>query len=435
MPFAKNHVRLTSGRSMIARMSKSSRILAILLFFCVPALAADWPTWLGPNRDGKSTETGLLKSWPEGGPKLIWNVKGLGEGYSSMAVVGNRIYTQGQEGDHQFVLALDTASGKQVWKTPTGKAFSSEQGGGPRGMPTVDGNRLYALASDGTLVCLDTQTGKRVWGFNYIEKFGSTLARWAFSESPLVDRDRLIIVPGGKGAGIVALNKATGDVIWQSQDDLAGYSSVLPLDFGGLHIYTVLTRSAAIGVDARDGSLLWRYEKVANRVANIATPIYADGYVFYSSQYDTGCALLKLADESGKVTATEVYFSRDMQNHYTTSIRVGDYLYGFSGNQPGVLVAMELKSGKVAWKDRSVKKGNCICAENLLYCQGETGTIGLVEPSPAGYKEISRFEFHPASEGGPFWAPSGHMWTVPAIANGRLYLRVQDDLYAYDIKR
>jgi outer membrane protein assembly factor BamB len=204
-----------------------------------------------------------------------------------------------------FVLALDTTSGKQVWKTPTGKAFGSDQGGGPRGMPTVDGKQLYALASDGTLACLDTETGRRLWGFNYIEKFGSTLPRWAFSESPLVDGDRLIINPGGRGAGIVALDKATGAVIWQSQDDLTGYSSVLPLDFGGLRIYTVLTRSAAIGVDAKDGSLLWRYEKVANRVANIATPVYADGDVFYSSDYDTGCLLLRLTAAGGKVTAAE----------------------------------------------------------------------------------------------------------------------------------
>jgi outer membrane protein assembly factor BamB len=352
-----------------------------------------------------------------------------------MAVVGNRIYTQGQEGDQQFVLALDTADGKQVWKTPTGKAFSSPQGGGPRAMPTVDGNRLYALASDGMLVCLETQTGKRVWGFNYGEKFGSTTPRWGFSESPLVDGDRVVINPGGKGAGMVALNKVTGDIIWQSQDDRPGYSSVLAFDFGGQRIYTVLTGSAAIGVDAKDGSLLWRYEKVVNRVANIATPVYADGYVFYSSDYDTGCALLKLTTEGGKVGATEEYFSRDMQNHYTTSIRVGDHLYGFSGNQPGILVAVEFKTGKVAWKDRSVNKGNCVCAENLLYCQGESGTIGLIAPSPAAYKEISRFTFQPAKEGGPFWAPSGSMWTVPAIANGRLYIRDQDNLYVYDIKR
>lgn len=402
---------------------------------CIPTLAADWANWLGPNRDGKTGETGLLKSWPDGGPKSIWKVKGLGEGYSTMAVVGNRIYTQGQEGDQEFVLALDAASGKQVWRTPIGKAYSSDQGGGPRGMTTTDGNRLFAVSADGALVALDTETGKRVWGFNYVEKFGSTIPRWGFAESPLVDGDRLIINPGGKGAGVVALNKTTGAVIWQAQDDMASYSSVVALDFGGHHIYTVLTSSAAIGVDAKDGSLLWRYEKVANRVANIATPLYRDGYVFYSSDYGTGCVLLKLSADGDKVTATEAYFNRDMQNHYTTSILVGDYLYGFSGNQPGILVAMEFKTGKVAWKDRSVDKGNCVFAEGLLYCQGESGKVGLIDPSPAGYKEISRFQFQPGVQNGPFWAPSGHMWTVPVIANGRLYLRDQDNLYAYDIKR
>jgi outer membrane protein assembly factor BamB len=191
-----------------------------------------------------------------------------------------------------------------------------------------------------------------------------------------------------------------------------------------------------MGVDAKDGSLLWRYEKVINRTANIATPVYADGYVFYSSDYNTGCALLKLTAEGGKVTATEAYFSPDMQNHYTTSIRIGDYLYGFSGNQPGVLTAMEFKTGKVAWKDRSVEKGNCILAENLLYCQGEGGKVGLIDPSPAGYKEISRFEIQRGGPGSqPPYAQGGNMWTVPVIANGRLYIRDLDNLYAYDIKR
>jgi outer membrane protein assembly factor BamB len=407
-------------------MTTLSRTLSIVLFLCIPALAADWTTWLGPNRDGKSVETGLLKSWPAGGPKAVWKTTGLGEGFSSMAVVGNRIYTQGQQGAQEFVLALDAATGKQVWKVPTGKAYSEDHGNGPRGIPQVDGNRLYAVSADGTLVCLENETGKRVWGFNYVEKFGSTTPRWAFAESPLIEGDRLIIAPGGKGAGIVALNKMTGAVIWQAQDDLANYSSVLPINFEGHHIYTVLTASAAIGVDAKDGSLLWRYPKAINRVANIATPVYADGHVFYSSNYGTGCALLKLAVEGGKVTATEVYFNKDMENHYTTSIKVGDYLYGFSGNQPGVLVAMEFKTGKVAWKDRSVEKGNCIFAEGLLYCQGENGKIGLIDPSPAGYKEISRFEI-----------PRGqyNTWTVPSIANGKLYLREQDNLYAFDIKR
>lgn len=409
-----------------------SRVSLALFLFSIPSLAADWATWLGPNRDGKSAETGLLTSWPDGGPRSVWKVTGLGEGYSSMAVVANRIYTQGQEGEQQFVIALDAATGGQVWKTLTGKAYTNYRGNGPRGMPQIDGDRLYAVGSDGTIVCLETETGNRVWGYNYIEKFGSMVPKWGFSEQPLVDGERLIINPGGKGAGIVALNKATGDVIWQSQNDLAGYSSVVAFDFGGLHIYTVLTSSAAIGVNAADGSLLWRFENVSNEIANVATPVYADGQVFYSSDYDAGCLLVQLNADGGTVKAAEVYASRGMQNHYSTSILIDDHLYGFSGNQPGFLVAMQFRTGEVIWRDRSVQKGNCIFAEELLYCQGESGQIGLIDPSPEAYKEVSRFEIQ---ESGNSWGPAGSLWTVPAIANGRLYLRDQDNLYAYYIRR
>ena len=403
----------------------------ILMFATVSA--ADWATWLGPNRDGKSLETGLLKSWPEGGPKVVWKAGGLGEGYSSMAVVGNRIYTQGQEGDAQFVIALDSSNGKQVWKTPFGRAFKSGQGSGPRGMPQVEGDRLYALGSDGSLACLDTVTGKKIWALSYVEKFGSTNPTWAFSESPLIDGDRLVINPGGKGAGMVALNKKTGSVIWQSQDDLANYSSVLPFTVGDVRIYTVLTASGAVAVNAKDGSLLWRYEKAGNgpRI-NVATPVYSDGHVFYSSGYGNGGGLMKLAADNGKVTATEVYFTRDMQNQYTTSIKVGDYLYGFSGNQPSFFVAMDFKTGKASWRERGAQKGNCIFADGLLYCQGEAGKVALIEPTPSAYKEISSFDMGRKNE--PMvWVPNGNMWAYPAIANGRLYIRDQETLSVFDI--
>jgi outer membrane protein assembly factor BamB len=350
-------------------------------------------------------------------------VQGLGEGYSSFAVVGNRLYTQGQKGDEEFVLALDVATGKSVWKTTTGRHFGNDRGNGPRGTPTVDGNRLYAVSGDGTLVCLETDTGKRVWSINFVTDFKGRAPHWGYSESPLVDGDNLIVTPGGPRASVVALNKANGAPIWKSQSDGAAYSSAIPFEAGSTHGMAILTASAAVGLNLKNGELLWRYPNVANRTANIATPVVRQDRVFVSSAYNTGGALLKLTPQGGSVDASEVYFSRDMQNHYTTSVLIGDYLYGFSA---GIFTAMEFLTGKVAWKDRSVGKGNCIYADQRLYCMSEGGVVGLIEPSPSAYKEKSRFEI-----------PSGSYptWTPPVIANGRLYLREQDNLYSYDIKR
>jgi outer membrane protein assembly factor BamB len=238
-----------------------------------------------------------------------------------------------------------------------------------------------------------------------------------------VEGDRVIVTPGGSGAAVVALNKATGEVIWKSQGDSAGYSSAVPFDAGGIRGVAVLTGDAAIGLDAKTGRLLWRYRRVANNVANIATPIVRDGHVFVSTDYGTGCALLRLTPAGDAVKASEVYFNTDMKNHYTTSVAVGDYLYGYSST---ILTAMNLMTGKVAWRDRSVGKGNCIYADRRLYCLGENGVAGLIDPTPAGYKEVSRFEI-----------PEGKLptWTPPAIADGRLYLREQDNLYSYEIKK
>lgn len=404
-------------------MFKRLLVCLFAVSFCLTASAADWPQWRGPGRDGKSAETGLLASWPAGGPRLAWKAQGLGEGFSGSAVVGDRLFIQGQQGGQEFVLALDVNTGKQVWKTPTGLSYREGHGNGPRGTPTVDGNRLYAIAADGTLMCLDTSTGKAVWGLNFTDRLGGRLPQWAFSESPLVEGDLLIVTPGGRGAAVVALNKNTGTLVWKSQNDGAAYSSPMPFEAGGARGVAVFTAEAAIGLDVRNGALLWRYDKVANDTANIATPIVHNGHVFLSSDYGTGCALLKLTPAAGSVKATEVYFNRDMRNHYTTSVLVGDYLYGFSSS---ILTAMNFMTGQVAWRDRSVGKGNCTYADQRLYCLGEEGVVGLIDPTPAGYKEISRFEI-----------PRGgfNTWTPPVVANGKLYLREQDNLYCYNIKR
>ena len=387
------------------------------------AYAADWPQWRGPNRDGISKETGLLDSWPAGGPHLFWKTQGLGEGYSSFAVVGDRLYTQGQQGNQEFVIAFDTRTGKQLWKTPSGRAYHESRGHGPRGTPTIDGNRLYALAADGTLVCLDTATGERIWGMNIVERFGGHVPTWGISESPLLDGDRVIVTPGGPGASVVALDKIKGNLLWKSQSDPAGYSSPISFDASGSRKVVVFTARGAMGLDLTNGDLQWRYDKVANRTANIATPIVHDGFVFLSSDYGTGCALLKLTQGGRVGGASEIYFNRDMRNHYSTSVLIGDTVYGFSS---GILTAMKFLTGEVAWRNRSVGKGSVTYAEGRLYALSEEGVMGLIDATPEGYTERSRFEIHRGS------FPT---WTPPVIANGKLYLREQDNLYCYDIHR
>jgi outer membrane protein assembly factor BamB len=392
--------------------------LSLLALISIIASAADWPQWRGPNRDGISAETGLLQSWPQGGPRVVWQIKGLGQGYSSLAIVKDRIYTQGQRGNQEFVIAFDAKTGKQLWETATSRAYRNDRGDGPRGTPTVDGDRLYAMTGDGVVVCLNTDTGKPVWTQNVAETYGGSIPNWGYSESPLIDGNRLIVMPGGRGASLVSLDKLTGKLQWKTGSDSAGYSSAIVANVDGTRQVLALSGNSAMGVMEDNGELLWRYTKVSNRTANIATPIYHDGNVFVSTDYGTGCALLKL----GPKTMSEVYFNSEMKNHYSSSVLVGDMLYGFSSS---ILTAMNFKTGAVAWKNRSVGKGSVIYADKRIYALGENGGVGLIDPSPEAYKQISAFDIQKGSL--PTWSP-------PVIADGKLYLRDQDNLMCFDIK-
>lgn len=384
----------------------------------VSLTAADWPQWRGPNRDGLSAETGLLTSWPAGGPRVLWRATGLGEGYSSMSVAGGRVFTQGQNSSQEFVLAFDAKTGARVWLTFTGRPFRESRGNGPRGTPTIDGDRLYAMAADGTLVSLEAATGKVIWSQNVVQKYGGSIIPWGMSESPLIDGSRVIVTPGGRGASVVALNKADGTLVWKGGSDLAGYASAVAADIGGVRQIITLTNDAALGLRADSGQVLWRYTKVANNTANIATPIVQNGHVFFSTSYDTGAALLRI-DARG---ASEVYFTRRMKNHYSTSVLIGDVLYGFDDS---ILTAMRFMTGDVLWRHRSVGKGSVIYADKHLYVLSEDGAVALVEASRDQYREVSRFDI-----------PSGRYptWAPPVVANGQLYIREQDRLVAFDIQ-
>jgi outer membrane protein assembly factor BamB len=382
----------------------------------------DWPQWRGPNRDGKSTERGLLKAWPSGGPALVWQAQGVGEGYSSFSVANGRVYTLGARGGTEYVMAFDEATGKKVWEVAHGDRFSNDRGDGPRGTPTVEGDLLYAYGASGDLASLEAATGKVHWKINVLERFGGRNITWGLSESPLVLRDRILVNAGGPEASIVAVSKKDGSVLWRSQGDQAGYSSGILHEVGGIPQGIFFTGQRVVGLDTRDGRLLWSYDRVSNRTANIATPIARGNHVFVSSDYGTGAALLNLSPGGGGISAREVYFTNEMRNHHASSVLVGEYLYGFSS---AILTAMRFDTGEVAWKDRSVGKGSVIFADDRLYLFSERGVAGLAEANPEAYREHGRFQLKTGS------LPT---WSHPVVANGKLYLRDQDTIYAYDVR-
>ena len=388
------------------------------------ASPSDWPQWRGPDRTGLSNESGLLRQWPAAGPPLVWTMSGLGAGYGSVAVKGDRIFVQALKSNDSAVFALNRADGKPVWSKVLGSGGGNEQGHGPRGTPTVDDDRLYVMTENGDLACLKAADGATVWQRNILKDFGGRNIQWLISESPLVDGDNVIVTPGGRGAGIVALNKMSGATVWTSKElsDPAGYASLVIADVQGIRTVMTLTSAAGVGVRASDGKLMWRYPKVANGTANIATPVFFDNKVFYTSNYDTGGALLRLSLQGGEVKAQEVYFTRDMMNHHGGVVLVNGYLYGFSN---AILTCLEFATGKVAWRNRSVGKGSLTYANGDLYLVGEDNVVGLAEANPTEYRERGRFKI--PDQGWPSWAH-------PVVSGGQLYIRNQSTLTAYDVR-
>jgi outer membrane protein assembly factor BamB len=390
-----------------------------------PAAAApahEWPQWRGPERNNISPETGLAQNWPAGGPKLLWSAKGLGAGYGTVSMKGDRIYVQGTKGGQSVVFALDRANGAHVWNAALGPARDQDRGGGPRGTPTLDGELLYVLTENGDLACL-RNNATVVWR-KHIRDFRGRNPNWLLSESPLVDGQNLIFTPGGERNGMVEVDKHSGKDVWvcTALNDAPGYSSAIARNVGGVRVIMNLTSSAGVGVRANDGALLWRYERPANRVANCTTPVFHDNKVFYTSAYGTGAGLLALESSSGGVQTREVYFTRDMQNHHGGVLLHNGHLYGFSN---AILTCLDFATGAALWRDRSVGKGSLTFADGNLYILGENNTAALAAATPEGYKEKGRFDIE--DQGRPSWAH-------PVVCGGRLYIRNQDYLNCYDIK-
>lgn len=411
-------------------MNNRYRLLVLLAGLSLCA-AANWPQWRGPHRDGISAETGLLAKWPAGGPRLLWQVNDVGGGYSTPAIVGQRIYLLGNEGmDDEFVQALDVSNGKQVWRVKLGKVGPNKgpQYPGSRSTPTADGKLLFALGSDGDLVCLDAATGNEHWRINLREEFAGRPGNWAYSESPLIDGDVLVCTPGGSEATLVALNKTTGDLVWKCAvpgGDEAAYASAIVVEAGGVKQYVQFLQKGLVGVDAETGKFLWRYDATAKgSPANIPTPVAHEGYVF-SGTGRGGGGLVKVTTEGDLLIAEQIYMHGKLPTSIGGAVLLDGYLYGT--NSQGLL-CVEFKTGELKWQDRSVGAGALCYADGSLYLHGEEGDVALVEATPDGYRERGRFTPPDQPDRGRSKA-----WAYPVVANGRLYLRDMGTLWCYSV--
>lgn len=399
------------------------------------ALAADWPQWRGPHRDGHSSETGLLGSWPQGGPKLAWKSDQAGSGYSTPSVVGGRLYLLGNEGlDDESLRALSLENGRLLWQARLGKVGNPDQKPpfpAARSTPTFEGGVLYALGSDGDLAAVEAETGKVLWRKSLRTDFGGKPGQWAYSESPLIDGDRLICTPGGGSATVVALKKATGEVIWKaalSEADEASYASAILVEAGGVRQYVQLVQKGLVGLAADTGKLLWRHGRAVSRYgANIPTPV-ASGNLVYFGTAGTGGGAVRLTARDGGVAAEEVYFEAKLPTAIGGAVKVGDHLYGTTAQ---ALLCVDFATGRVLWEERALGAASICVADRRLYLHGENGEVALVEPSGEGYREKGRFT---PSEAPKASGPMEKTWAYPVVSQGRLLVRHHAMLWCYEVK-
>jgi len=411
------------------------------------ARAADWPQWGGPDHNRISKEKGLLKEWPKGGPKLAWTFANGGAGYSGPAVVGGKVYFMGARNKVEEVIALDN-TGKELWKAPIGPVFDFKGNNhslGPNATPTVSGGVIVALGSQGMLVCVERDTGKPLWNLDLPAKLqaqvndvGGGFANfgWGFSWSPLIEGDKVIITPGGPQGLFAALDLKTGNVLWQSKavKDQATYASPMPAEIGGVRQYIAMVQNGAVGVSAKDGDLLWEYRK-ANPYPDIVcpTPIVQGDLVYMPVGHGGSCDQIQVVTNAGKFMVKEIYSNKELCNRQGGVVLLDGNVYG--ATEARGWVCQDFKTGEGKWlsKRNAVGFGSLIAADGMLYLLSENlpGTVGLVQPNPDAYKEISRFVLPLQSA---LRKPNGRIWTPPVISDGKLYLRDQEYLFCYEVK-
>ena len=402
-------------------------VLTLVAFtLTTPAFGEDWAQWRGPNRDAKSLETGLLEKWPEDGPPLAWKATGVGGGYSSIAITNGRIFTMGDLDDGSYVIVLNENDGSRIWKTRIGEAGGHKRYPGPRGTPTVDGGEIFVLNQYADLVCLDAESGTTKWSVNLVNQYGGKMmSGWKYSESPLVDDDRVICTPGGPNGTLLALDRKSGETLWQTEGwtDPAGYSSVITATIDGTRQYVQLTGKSVAGIDPDSGTVLWHADR-EGKTAVISTPIVQENTVFVTSGYGIGCNAFRVTQDVTNWQAEQLYANTEITNQPGGGVFLDGHIYGSSG---GTFRCLNLASGELAYAGRSAGKGATVYADGHLYLRSEAGPIALIEATPTELVEKSRFDQPDRSE--------EKAWPHPVIANGKLYLRDQDVLLCYDVQK
>lgn len=412
--------------------------LALIAVLSTSLVQSDWPQWLGSDRDNKSKETGLLQSWPEGGPKRAWRTDGLGASFGEVAVVAGKIYLLGDVEGACHLFALNEKDGQVLWKVKVGPASKQKnrEWESPRTTPTVDGDHIYVVVEAGDVVCVETGSGKEVWRKQMIKDLEGEHSIWLYCDSPVVDGKQVVVKPGGKKGTLAGLDKGTGDVLWRSTEltDTAEHTSLLPVTIEGVRQYVVFTMQSVAGIGT-DGKLLWKLDRKGD-IAICSTPLYKDGIVFVGSSYNTGRATALRVTKSGDGFKAEHLYDCDLANHHGGMIVLGDHVYGTGDFKKGQdrananLKCVELKTGKIVWENPSIGKGSITFADGNLILHSEKakeGLVALVEATPDGYKEKGRFS-QPDNTG-------RNTWAYPVVANGRLYVRDGTGLSAYDIKK
>lgn len=417
---------------------KNKIAIAAMLLLAATAHAADWPQWLGPERNGVSSETGLLQSWPAAGPAVQWRAP-LGKGFSAIAIAEGRIYTMyaegGTERGDEYAICLDALTGEVLWRTRTGAYYQEHQGGdGPRSTPTVDGATVYVLGAGGTLYALAISNGAPIWQKDLTAEFASEVPKWGFSTSPLVEGDLLLLEAGGVDGNFVvdmiidrktsttavALNKTTGETVWTALNEKMSYSSPVAFSAGGQRQIAFFTAYSLIGLAPEDGRQLWHLPWETRWDVSASTPIVIPpDKLFISTGDDSGGALLQVTGSGNDIAIEQIWQNKKMKNHFGTSVFYEGHLYGFDQS---ILKCLDAETGEEKWKSRGYGKGTLIIADGHLVILGEEGQLGLVEATPAAFREKSKAQIF-----------NGRCWTIPSIADGRVYARDENEIVCLNI--